>query len=563
MKLFNKTKKANYWLFLFYFLKYDKIIIIQFNKNIMWEIQWQNKETLPKVETQSSVDKSKLTPEQLKVYERIEELKKTLETVNAQERFSRRWADILRKWLTSDSNIKNDPEAKPTIDMYNRYLARFNEAVKKWGDIKAELASLESDVTKSTDKLEFSSWIDENWEKLKYDTEKLKTISSKEFLSLPENERLQYITKYNIDSDTIASGSVADITFSFDQDWDWQLNKELYMLTTAGQVLSKEVREVTKDWEKYTRVWLKWEFFNWEKRLTIHDKTNISIDKLGTPDELNNLEQENLKKYNEFIEKNSEFKDEKYTQTLKEAFSKWIKNENELKFLLTWNVKNLEKSSPSDLDNLLVISMYLKNGWFLDDYADAWEIISNLTDIINTVNKYWKKLKYSVWENWDLKFNLNDNWLPEWLEWMEMWLEKISQIALSQLWTSEKNWWADKYLKDLGYTNLNSRNTPWCAAFVNWALMQAGYKWTWWLSAKEFIWESGYGHVWIKLGDKLLWWNQWNKVSLMNINKPISWYAIPTPEWLKIVKPAWDKNSIPDWAIVVFDRNTKRDRNFA
>ncbi|MDD3145622.1 MAG: hypothetical protein PHV23_05975 [Candidatus Gracilibacteria bacterium] len=529
----------------------------------MTEIQGKNKEQVSAVETQASIDKSSLTPEQLKVYERIEELKKTLETVNAQEKFSRRGADILRKGLTSDSSIKNDPEAKPTIDMYNRYLARFNEAVKKGGDIKAELSLLESDVTKSTDKLEFSAGIDEKGEKLKYDTEKLKTISSKDFLSLPENERLQYVTKDNVDCDTISSGSVKDITFSFDQDGDGQLNKELYMLTTAGQVLPKEVREVTKDGEKYIRVGLKGEFYNGEKRLTIHDKTNISVDKLGTPDELNNLEQENLKKYNEFIEKNSEFKDEKYTQTLKEAFSKGIKSENELKFLLTGNVKNLEKSSPSDLDNLLVISMYLKNGGFLDDYADAGEIISNLTDIINTVNKYGKKLKYSVGENGDIKFNLNDNGLPEGLEGMEMGLEKISQIALSQLGTSEKNGGADKYLKDLGYNNLNSRNTPWCAAFVNWTLMQAGYKGTGGLSAKEFIGESGYGHVGIKLGDKLLGGNQGNKVSLMNINKQISGYAIPTSEGLKVIKPAGNKNTIPDGAIVVFDRNTKRDRNFA
>gem|GEM_PF-5796317 len=33
--------------------------------------------------------------------------------------------------MKNDSSIKTDPEAKPTIDLYNSYVARFNEAVKK------------------------------------------------------------------------------------------------------------------------------------------------------------------------------------------------------------------------------------------------------------------------------------------------------------------------------------------------------------------------------------------------------------------------------------------------
>ena len=165
----------------------------------MAEIQKQSIDSqTPKVETQKAIDTSNLTPEQLIVYEKIESLKKTLEWLKYQEAFSKKSAQILWTKMKNDSSIKTDPEAKPTIDLYNRYVARFNEAVKKWGDIKAELASLESDVTKSTDKAEFESWVDEKWEKLKFDNEKLKTISSKEFLSLWEEQRLQYVTKDNV-----------------------------------------------------------------------------------------------------------------------------------------------------------------------------------------------------------------------------------------------------------------------------------------------------------------------------------------------------------------------------
>jgi len=40
------------------------------------------------------------------------------------------------------------------------------------------------------------------------------------------------------------------------------------------------------------------------------------------PEDLNKISEQNNNKYNEFVKTNPEFKDEKYTQTLEEAFSK-------------------------------------------------------------------------------------------------------------------------------------------------------------------------------------------------------------------------------------------------
>ncbi|MDD3793747.1 MAG: hypothetical protein PHI37_02960 [Candidatus Gracilibacteria bacterium] len=511
---------------------------------------------------QSKLDTSNLTPEQQEVQNRIDELQKKLDAIGATEKITKKAVEILFKGLTSDPSIKNDPEALPTIQLLERYRKAFEQAQKDRKITESDLKSITENIAKMVDKVEFSAGINEKGTDLKYDTEKLKTISSKEFLSLSPAERLQYVTQYNVDSNSVSSGSIKDITFSFDQDGDGKINKELYMLTTAGQVLPKEIRQVTKDGQVYDRIGLTGEFYNGEKRLTIHDKTKIILGEPMKAEDLKAIESKNLEKYNEFITKNSEFKDEKYTQTLKEAFSKGIDKENELKYLLTGKGDYLKDSSSEELKKLLVVSMYLKNGGFLDDYADAGEIVSTLQDIIDAVQKYGKGLKYSVGEDGNIKFTLNDKGLPEGLEGVETSLEKFTQIALSQLGTSEKNGGADKYLS--GYGNgLNSRNTPWCAAFVNWTLTQAGYKGTGGLSSKEFIGESGYGHVGIKLGDKLLGGNQGNKVSLMNINKPISGYAIPTSEGLKVVKPAGDKKDIPDGAILVFDRNVKKDTNLA
>jgi len=61
--------------------------------------------------------------------------------------------------------------------------------------------------------------------------EKLKTISSREFLKIPENERLRYITKSQIDTTKISSGEVKEIEFNFT--FDSRFNRELYLKTTA------------------------------------------------------------------------------------------------------------------------------------------------------------------------------------------------------------------------------------------------------------------------------------------------------------------------------------------
>ncbi len=503
-----------------------------------------------------------LSLDQQKNYDKIQELQNRLDFVWAKEKLTQKTVEILYKWLSWDPSIKDDPEALPTIKLFQRYSQEFQKAKDDKKITESELIELKSTLTEIWDKFEYNLWIENNWNKMQFDNEKLKYISSKEFLQLSENDRLQYVTKGNVDSENVSNWSVKDIEISFDQDWDWKINKEFYMLTTLWQILPSEVRQVLSDGQTFTRLWLNWEFYSWSKRLTIHDKTKITIDKIWSQEELKLIDLENERKYNDFVSKNTEYKDDKFTQTIKETFSKWIDKENELLFILNWKSKNLENSTPEDLKKLLVVSKYLKNSWFLDDYIDAWELVSKLEDIIDTLNRYWKWLKYSIWNDWNVKFSLNQSWLPEWIE-LEANQEKFTKIALSQLWVNEFDWWADKYFSGIWQWNLNSRDNPWCGAFVNWCLKQSGYPTTWGLSAKEFIWETWYGHVWIKLWNKLLWWNQWNKVSLMNINKPIVWYAIPTENWLKVQKPAWNLSEIPDWAILVFDRKTKRDKNFA
>ena len=96
-------------------------------------------------------------------------------------------------------------------------------------------------------------------------------MSNLDFLSRDIN-RLKTITnpKISISPDK-KEWEISNINF------DFHGNKELYSMTTAGQVMLENVREInTPDWEIWSRTSkLKWEFFNSNnKRLVIWDKSN-------------------------------------------------------------------------------------------------------------------------------------------------------------------------------------------------------------------------------------------------------------------------------------------------
>lgn len=139
-----------------------------------------------------------------------------------------------------------------------------------------------------------------------------------------------------------------------------------------------------------------------------------------------------------------------------------------------------------------------------------------------------------------------------------VWLDKVMSLAKSQIGVNEKDNSADKYFRELWYKH-DSKKVPWCGAFVSRTLMKS-----WFpspkndLSAKSFINESGAWHVGIKVDGKIISWNYGNKVSSGMINKPIKWYAIPTKNWLEIHKETLSFDKIPEGAIVVFDRTSKR-----
>jgi len=164
-------------------------------------------------------------------------------------------------------------------------------------------------------------------ERTKLSNEKLQSISNREFLSISKERRLENITKNNIKSEKISDWTEKKLQFTFT--FEWKFNKELYLKTTAGQVLPEEVWIVKKDWKTYERNNLSWEFFtSGGRRLIIKEWTEIEIEKIRTLEEIKNLKEKN----------NTSIKSFKETKDYKEGFddivSEAIKRGIEPKFAI-------------------------------------------------------------------------------------------------------------------------------------------------------------------------------------------------------------------------------------
>lgn len=477
------------------------------------------------------------------------------------------WAS-LDKWIKKLENEVEDTEDSDEIQKLKSKLKwlwdKYNEYSKDWKIAQEQLNIINlwiDKLQKGIDNTEFKLWIEidtETWkiEKNEISNDELKKMNNRDFLELDEDKRLQYVTKNSVDSNNVSNWNINTLEFTFDKDWDWKDNKELFKLTTAWQVLPNEVREVESNWNTYLRIWLNGEFFSnsWE-RLKIYTWTSIEVKKVINEKEISVLENKSIEKYNTFIKENPNYWTEEYSDIIKVSFNKWL-NWDEIEFILGWDFSKLWELDTNKAEKIIVSLRFLDNSKLLDDYSNAWEILSRIEDLKDFIDKYWYWIKYEVNNDWTIKF-LWDWTLPEWLE-KESSLKKLIQIATSQLWVREWNWWADKYLG-----GLDSDKIPWCAWYVNWVLKQSWYpSISWWreFSSKALIWEEWYGHVWFKMWDKIVWWNQWDKVSVIKINKPIVWWVMPENVWNMEKTNKWrtfNPKEIPDWAVIVFDRKVK------
>ncbi len=340
----------------------------------------------------------------------------------------------LDKWTKKlKQNIEDNEdkiEIKNLQDKLQRLKLEYKTFLSDWKLIKQELDTLKNwveELQKWVDKVEFETGKEYNSKTKEitnnsFSVDKLKTITNSEFLQISSEKRLQYITKNHIDSQSISDWVVNDLEFTFT--FDWNFNKELYLKTTAGQVLPNEVREVESNWIIYTRKWLKWEFFaNWWRRLIIEEWTKINNIKIWTKEEIKKLESELEKKVSNFIETNPWT--EKYQDLLLEASKRNI----DLKFsILAFWEKILETKNIFERWVLIeeMFTEYDRKKWEINSIEKNKE---EWVEVLMLRQFWWKEWKTKAEKLWIssgivkqyeysnlCSIDIND--LPKWVKWL-------------------------------------------------------------------------------------------------------------------------------------------------
>lgn len=525
------------------------------------------------IEQTRNLESQNLTPEQQEISDKIDSLQKKYETLITSEKITKAVADRLLAWLTSDPEIQNDPEAKPTIDMFNRYRTMFENASSEWTEVKLQLAELKSLLSRASNALEYAAWVEfdsSTWEikEMSLEKEKLKTITNKEFLVLPKEERLQYITKDNIDAEYVSNWSVNELEFNFT--FDWVLNREFYMYTTAWQVLPKEVWFVEDWWVIYERKWLNWEFFNesWT-RLTIHQDTKLSIWELRTQENIDSINQDIQSKVNLFLENNlsPEKNNDYYRNIITEAYSNWVepnlilsivgneeKGWNDISYILTrilvaiWNLwlANKENFDNSDLLEIFYLvspenfkEIWL-NHWIPEEEINQTQVWRSPDSIVD-IEKYWESL------NWFLDFLS----VAEWTRWnynAMFWSPWQSRVDLTTMTVREVIAFQWRYKR---WDNPLWRRLPSAAAwkyqFMDYTLTDMANRWQINLD-ERFTPEFQDRIATIKLRDRWLdnFIATWN-ISRFQRNLSMEWASLPKDSsWLSYYHwdNAWNRSHV-------------------
>lgn len=287
---------------MFKYIKFDLFLVSRFDET--WAGRNEDIKNQPEIKDEvKQIDTSNMTVEQKKEYEkitkRIEDLNKELDIINSWEKTV--WARFnrLNKWMDNEVTFQELPE-KDADDIREKMLKLKNELSM----LKEEKLAIERTLdTMKDNKLTHEELV------------KMQTISNDEFLKTPVEERLKFITVWNVDYKNVWEIWVKNIEFTFT--FDWKYNDQLYARTTAGQVLPETVRSVECNWEVFERKWINWEFFsqNWQ-RLIIEEWTQINVSKFATSDELKLLQEQLQWSL-------AEFKDSPNLQLASESLKKW------------------------------------------------------------------------------------------------------------------------------------------------------------------------------------------------------------------------------------------------
>ena len=285
-----------------------------------------------------------------------------------------------------------------------------------------------------------SNWIKINDKLNQTEISEMQNISLSDFLNKPQDDRLKYVTIWNISSQDIVSGNVKELEINLL--YNNVLNKQLNINLLPSMILPNEVKEISSYWRIYSKT-PDWKFVDtYWNMLSLLDWTKLSITKLWAKDAyVNNqlywnegnrynniyLNREKLTNNNNFSKKNLGLDLSKYWD---------IVSKEELQ-----EIYQTEKFPPySELAiKLLTIAARVaglpeswaknKNLHFILDKESKWEVlVLNHTLKSKNISKEEFKEKAISWESiwtkstasglWQLQLANVDAYYPNWREWL-------------------------------------------------------------------------------------------------------------------------------------------------
>ena len=322
-----------------------------------------------------------------------------------------------------------------------------NENIWYW-KIAFDMKSFDTIVTSIIQRRYLASYIEE-WakkdtslkeienKKLKEQFEKFMSNDHKTYeqlLRLPRKERLDVCTKNHTNMDELKTWKVQKIEFDF-KFGEKNVNREIYLNTTAGQLLPAEVRTVVKNGIVYNRSWLKWEFFtDFGKRLTIHQNTKIIISSLENSKIIKEKEEKIKRKLNIENQEKISLSD----KIRLEASLRWIEPDFAVIAFKDALQEVPEEKRKYILENMLTefdrvrglyrISWKINKDWKYDDRL-ALEMFSQFwwKNWKEKAKNYWIKQKYIEDKTSIVKTDINMENIVSWEITQEV-IDKINKI---------------------------------------------------------------------------------------------------------------------------------------
>lgn len=304
--------------------------------------------------------------EVLQLFEELERLETELRNLDASQKYAGNAARILAEHIQKNPEMRKDPWAQPTLQLYERYRSEFEEALKQKQRIEQAITALKEKIAAIRQGIQAMQAVSQEWiqtplskeawqESINARTVNLRTIGIEDFLKLAPQDRLPLITKNRIQNEQILSGHTRDITIALEK------NADLNMGLSLGQILPEEVRSVSARGAHYQRSGITGEFFHADTntRLTIQNGSKIRIEQVAKKEEIVALRSQHIPKYQHFVRTHPEYKHEHYAPMIQMALEKGISP----KFFATvcqGRIEELEKAptqnAPLDKSELEVIA---------------------------------------------------------------------------------------------------------------------------------------------------------------------------------------------------------------